>query len=176
MRKLRAQPITRLARFAVAYVIGQHDEVRRSIKRLAGVEQLACESAARELSAGTARPVHDQHGVGHHAAGVFFWRAERAVMDPQFGKRLAGIETEILDDIVPFAHRRQRTPRRLKRKRQKERKHGHHSPTFPETDSISFVGSKPTPCLNTVSILRTSEIVFDGSPSITTRSACLPIA
>src|SRR5262249_34021678 len=55
--------------------------------------------------------------------------------------------------------------------------HGHYqSPTFPLTEAISFAGSKPTPCLNTVSTLRTSAIVFDGSPSITTRSACLPTA
>src|SRR4029078_11253556 len=52
----------------------------------------------------------------------------------------------------------------------------HHSPTFPETEAISFAGSKPTPRLNTVSTLRTSAIVFDGSPSMTTRSACLPAA
>ena len=52
----------------------------------------------------------------------------------------------------------------------------HHSPTFPVTDAISFAGSKPTPCLNTVSTLRTSAMVVDGSPSMTTRSACLPAA
>src|SRR5262245_45435385 len=52
----------------------------------------------------------------------------------------------------------------------------HHRPTLPVTDAINFAGSKPTPCLKTVSTLRTSAIVFDGSPATTTRSACLPAA
>src|SRR5438132_2111029 len=49
----------------------------------------------------------------------------------------------------------------------------HHKPTRPRTDSTSFCGSYPMPCLNTVSTFLTAETSRDGSPSTTTRSACL---
>src|SRR5690349_15523769 len=49
-------------------------------------------------------------------------------------------------------------------------------PTIPRTDSINFPESYPTPSLNTVSTFSISSILFDGSPLITTRSACLPAA
>ena len=52
----------------------------------------------------------------------------------------------------------------------------HHKPTLPRTESISLLGLNPTPCRNTVSTLRMSPIVADGSPLSTTRSACLPFA
>jgi len=51
-----------------------------------------------------------------------------------------------------------------------------NSPTFPRTDAINLAGSYPTPCLNTSSTFRMSETFADGSPSITTRSACMPAA
>src|SRR5678815_557931 len=49
-------------------------------------------------------------------------------------------------------------------------------PTRPVTDAINFAGSKPTPFLKTVSTLRMSAIVVDGSPATITRSACFPTA
>src|ERR1700722_16915518 len=49
-------------------------------------------------------------------------------------------------------------------------------PTTPRTDSISAAESYPTPSLKTVSTFSMSSIFFDGSPLITTRSACLPAA
>jgi len=52
----------------------------------------------------------------------------------------------------------------------------HHNPTFPLTEAMSFAGSNPTPCLKTVSTLRTSAMFLDGSPPTMTRSACLPTA
>jgi hypothetical protein len=52
----------------------------------------------------------------------------------------------------------------------------YQTPTWPRTESISFPGLKPTPCLKTVSTLRISLMFADGSPSRTTRSACLPFA
>ena len=42
-RELRAQPVARLARLAVADVVGQDDEVLRGVERLPGPEQLAGE-------------------------------------------------------------------------------------------------------------------------------------
>src|SRR5579859_5248996 len=47
-------------------------------------------------------------------------------------------------------------------------------PTSPRTDSISFAESYPVPSLKTVSTFSMSSIFFDGSPLMTTKSACLP--
>src|SRR5262245_15010176 len=52
----------------------------------------------------------------------------------------------------------------------------HHNPTRPVTDAMSLAGSNPTPCLKTVSTLWMSAIVVAGSPAMTIRSACLPVA
>ena len=41
---------------------------------------------------------------------------------------------------------------------------------------VAFAGSYATPCLNTMFTFRTSEMFADGSPSMTTRSACFPAA
>src|SRR5258707_12016355 len=81
---------------------------------------------------------------------------------------------QLADDRAPFAGQR-REIFGDRRRLSLERCH-YHNPTFPLTEAISFAGSKPTPCLNTVSTLRTSAMVFEGSPSMTTRSSCLPPA
>src|SRR5271163_4495724 len=49
-------------------------------------------------------------------------------------------------------------------------------PTWPRTLSISFLESKPTPALNTISTFSISSMFLEGSPLISTRSACLPAA
>ena len=50
-REPRAQAVARLARLAVADVVGQDDEVLRGVERLAGAEQLAGEAVGEELRA-----------------------------------------------------------------------------------------------------------------------------
>ena len=74
-RKPRAQAVARLARLAVADVVGQHDEVARDVEQLAGPEQLAGKAGADELRARSARAVHDQHGVAHDTLRVLPRRA-----------------------------------------------------------------------------------------------------
>lgn len=51
-----------------------------------------------------------------------------------------------------------------------------YCPYRPLTESNSFRESYPIPSLKTISTLSMSEICFDGSPLITTRSAFFPAA
>lgn len=49
-----------------------------------------------------------------------------------------------------------------------------YRPYLPRTLSSSFFESNPTPSLKTISTFSMSEICFDGSPLITTKSAFFP--
>ena len=62
-RKLRVQPLTRPARLARANAVGEDDEVRRGIERLAGLKQLAAEVARQEAASAAGRAVEDEHRV-----------------------------------------------------------------------------------------------------------------
>ena len=107
-REPRAQAVARLARRAVADVVRQDDEVLRGVEQLAGAEQLAGEAVGEELRAAPGRAVHDQHGIAHDAGGVLPRRAERAVVHPQLGQRLARGEPEVPEHDVALGHRRTR--------------------------------------------------------------------
>jgi hypothetical protein len=58
--------------------------------------------------------------------------------------------------------------------RSAEARGSHLSPTMPRTDSASSAGSYAMPSLNTVSIFSISAMLVEGSPAMTTKSACLP--
>ena len=80
----------------------------RGVEQLAGAEQLAGEAVGEELRAAAGGAVHDQHGVAHDAGGVLARRAERAVVHPQLGQRLARGEPEVPEHDVALRHRRAR--------------------------------------------------------------------
>ena len=100
------QAVARLARVAVADVVGQDDEELRGVERLARPEQLAGELARpTNCAAGAAGAVHDQHRVAHHALRVLRTACRGAVVHPQLGQRLAGREPEVSEDVVAFSRR-----------------------------------------------------------------------
>ena len=69
-RKLRVHSIARLARFAVADAVRQHDEKFRGIERLTCAEKFAGKFRTDKLRAAAGRAVHDQDGVRRFALRV----------------------------------------------------------------------------------------------------------
>jgi len=86
----------------VADVVGQDDEVARGVEQLAGAKENVCKLRRKELASGASGTVQDQNGVGDIAAGVFFRLAEGCVVQAEFGQRLAGLEVEVMRDVVAF--------------------------------------------------------------------------
>ncbi len=70
VRELHVQPVARLARLAVADVVGEDDEVAGSVERLPLAIEATGEAAPEELSARSSRPVQDEDRVVDRAAGV----------------------------------------------------------------------------------------------------------
>src|SRR5712692_5130324 len=84
-RKLRVQSIARLARFAVADSIREHDEKSRGVEQLVLSEKFAGEFRPNKLRAAAGGPVDDQNGITRFAPIVFVNLAECSIMNSQFG-------------------------------------------------------------------------------------------
>ena len=101
-------------RGTVADAVGKHDEVARRIEELPRPEERAREGVAEKLRAAAGGAVQDQHRV------VSPQRAERAVVQPQLGHRLARGKGKIAHRRVSF------------RVRQRCEEEGKHSPSLPQ--------------------------------------------
>ena len=86
----------------MADIVGQDDEHLGDVERLAGAIKLICELRAEELLARAAGAVEDHHRIVDFALRIAMRRAERGVMDPKFGQRLARHKGEVLEDRVGF--------------------------------------------------------------------------
>ena len=75
------------------------------VERLAGAKQLARELGPDELRAAAAGAVADEHGVADDALRILLRLAERAVVQPQLGQRLAVREPEVADHEVALRRR-----------------------------------------------------------------------
>src|SRR5437016_9999543 len=82
-REFRVHSVTRLARFAVADAVRQHDEEFRRIERLILPEQFASKLGANELRAATGCPVHDKNGIRRLAVRVFLWFTQCPISETQ---------------------------------------------------------------------------------------------
>ena len=100
------QPVAGLGRLSVADSVGKDDEIARRVQRAAGREQDVLKLRPQELPPGAARAVQDHHRIDHLAAGVAPRPAQRGVVQPQLGERLAGGEPEVPGDEVALVHRR----------------------------------------------------------------------
>ena len=91
-RKFCVHSVARLARFAVADPVRQHDEKFRRIERLTFAEQFTGKFRANKLRAAAGRPVHDQHGVRRFALRIFLRFPQRPVMKTQLRQRFARMQ------------------------------------------------------------------------------------
>jgi hypothetical protein len=98
LREHRLHAVRRLRRFAVADAVGNDDVVFRRIERLAGAEQFAAEIRRQHAGRRAARAVQHQHRLPARLA-------DRGVVQPQLGHRLAGVEFEIPGDPVALFRR-----------------------------------------------------------------------
>ncbi len=96
----RVHAVARLARLAVAHVVGDDDEVLARVERLPGAEELTGIRSAHEAGARAGGAVQDEHGIPHDALGVPLGLAQRDVMDAQVGERLAALELEVVNDVI----------------------------------------------------------------------------
>ena len=99
------QAIAGLAGFAVADAVGKNQEIFVGVEQLAGTEERSGEDGLKKIVASAAGAVEDQDGVGGAAGGVLEGLAEGAVVEAEFGERLAGLEMEIVDGVVGFLRR-----------------------------------------------------------------------
>jgi len=99
------EAVAGLAGFAVADVVGKNQEIFVGVEQLAGAEEGSREDGLKKRVAFAAGAVEDQDGVGGAASGVFDRFAEGAVVEAEFGERLAGLEMEIVDGEVAFLGR-----------------------------------------------------------------------
>src|SRR5437016_5592501 len=100
------QSIARLARFAVANAIREHDEKSRRVERLILTEEFTGKFGADKLRAAPGCSVHDQNGVGNFSLRIFVDLADRSIMNPQFGQRFAVREFEIVNRVLALSRRR----------------------------------------------------------------------
>ena len=100
--KVRVQAVARLARFSVANVVGQDDEVTRGIEKLSGTEEDVSKLRGEELMSCPAGAVENEDDVGDFAARIFCRFAEGRVVQAELGERLAGLEMEVVGDVVAF--------------------------------------------------------------------------
>src|SRR5258708_27991595 len=91
--------------FAVADVVGKNQEIFVGGEQRAGAEERSGEDGLKKSVAFAAGAVEDQDGVGGAASSVFDRFAEGAVVDAEFGERLAGLEMQIVDCGVAFLGR-----------------------------------------------------------------------
>src|SRR6185437_5779258 len=87
-------------------VIRENQVVTGDVERLAFAVQLIGEFGTEKLRAGASGAVKDEHRVAHDAAVVAARRAERAIMQAQFGQGLTGIKMKIVDDKIALERRR----------------------------------------------------------------------
>src|SRR5436309_1900294 len=64
-----------------------------------------CDRGVEEGAAGPARPVHNDGGVPEVPGGIARRHAKSRIVETQFGKRLAGVEREVLRDEVGLSRR-----------------------------------------------------------------------
>src|ERR1700675_3677887 len=101
-REMRVEGIAGLAGFAVADAVGKNQEIFVGVEQLAGAEERSREDGLKKIVAPAASAVEDQHRVGGAAGGVLEGLAEGAVVEAEFGERLAGLEMKIVDGVVAF--------------------------------------------------------------------------
>ena len=70
-REFCVHAVARLARFAVADPVRQHDEKFRRVERLIFSKQLTGKFRTNKLRAAAGGPVHDQNGICRFALRVF---------------------------------------------------------------------------------------------------------
>ena len=102
-RELHPLAVAGLRRLAVADAVGQDHVVPGHIEELSGAEQLVGELRLQELGAAASGAMEDQDRVAHHALRVLLGLAQRPVVQPDLGPRLAAPEANITGDPVPFA-------------------------------------------------------------------------
>ncbi len=112
VRKLRAQAVARLGGFsqARAELIRKNEVVLRRVQQLAGPEEHARKRGDQEHAAGAVRAMKNQHGIRDAAVCVPLRRADRRVVQPHLGKRLAIRKFEIVRDEIAFLRRHSSTP------------------------------------------------------------------
>src|SRR6266481_9575670 len=98
-RKLRMQSVARLARFAVADSIGEHNEKFCRIERLIFSEKFAREFRPNKLRAAAGCSMHNENGVPRLAPAVVVDLAQRSIVDSPFGQSLTRRELEIADRV-----------------------------------------------------------------------------
>src|SRR5438093_3937222 len=97
VRKLPAQSVARLARFAVADAVGDDDEVLARIEKAARLEEHAFKVIVEKLLRRPASAVKDQHDI------VFARDSNRDVVNANLGHRLAVMKPIIPDDAIAGA-------------------------------------------------------------------------
>ena len=80
-REFCVHAVARLARFAVANPVRQHDEKFCRVERLIFSKQLAGKFRANKLRAAAGCPVHDQNRICRFALRIFLRFSQRSVMD-----------------------------------------------------------------------------------------------
>ena len=80
-REFCVHAVARLARFAVANPVRQHDEKFRRVERLIFSKQLTGKFRANKLRAAAGCPVHDQNGICRFALRIFLRFSQCPIMD-----------------------------------------------------------------------------------------------
>jgi hypothetical protein len=106
MRESGVQPITGLAGFSMADAIREDDVILCGIKELTRTEQDSCKLIRYKLRAGAAGSVEDEHGIINPTACVPMGRAQRSVVQAQFGQDFAILKMELADCEITFDGRR----------------------------------------------------------------------
>lgn len=99
-RKMRMEAVARLTGFAAADVVRKNQKVFVCVQKLAGTEELSSEDGMKKIVTAPTGAVKDQHRVGGAAGGVLNGRSERVVVEADFRRRLAGLEMEVVHDVI----------------------------------------------------------------------------
>src|ERR1700675_156034 len=84
--KAGVHAIARLARFSVTDVVRKDYEIAARVEQLTGAKQHVGKLRSKELPAGAAGTVKDEHGIGHFPFSIAFWLAKGYVVQPELGK------------------------------------------------------------------------------------------
>ena len=90
----------------MADIVWDDEEVSARIEQLPRGEQLTGEDRTQELLPAPARTMENQNRVGGSALRILLGLADRRIVHADFGQCLAGLETEVANDVIPFAGRR----------------------------------------------------------------------
>jgi hypothetical protein len=102
LRKLHAEAVAGLRRFAVADIVRKDHVIAAYVERLTGAEQLLGELGLQELAAAAAGAVEHHHRIDDAARFVAPRRSQGRIMHPQRRQLLAGLEAEVAKRDIPL--------------------------------------------------------------------------